>query len=135
MAKSFADASAFLVLKPDELTEATFAAEKTQAERTFLKTYGQWGFLTESPFRTIDRTSVGKLIHTGVKKAREAKSDVEIGVAGDLTGDPASIAFFYEVGVSSITCEYATVPIVRLCSAQAVIAAEAAAAEAAATPA
>jgi pyruvate,orthophosphate dikinase len=113
----------FLLIQPADLTQATFAADRIPAERTFLKTYTQWGFLTESPFDTIDRTGVGELVKIAIDKAKQSNPAIEIGVCGELSGDPKSIAFFYEVGVQSITCDYAAVPIARLCSAQAVISA------------
>jgi pyruvate,orthophosphate dikinase len=120
-ANAIADHTKFLLIQPAELTEATFAADRIPAERTFLKTYRQWGFLAESPFQTIDRTGVGELVKMAVKKAKQSNPAIEIGVCGEMSADPKSIAFFYEVGVQSITCDYAAVPIARLCSAQAVI--------------
>jgi pyruvate,orthophosphate dikinase len=121
VANAIADHTKFLLIQPADLTEATFAADRIPAERTFLKTYGQWGFFTESPFQTVDRTGVGELVKIAVTKAKQSNPTIEIGVCGEMSGDPKSIAFFYEVGVQSITCNFADVPIARMCSAQAVI--------------
>jgi pyruvate,orthophosphate dikinase len=122
-ANTFVDRVKFLLIKPEELTAATFAADRAPAERTFLKKYSEWQWLGESPFRTIDTVGVGQLIKLAVDKARKCNPDIEIGVAGDVCSDPVSIAFLYRTGVSSITCDFAAVPIARLCSAQAVISA------------
>ena len=124
-AKSLMEESKFMVIRPDELTEAVFAGDRTKSDKSFIDNYRQWNFLTDSPFSTIDRDGVGKLIKLCVNNAKSKASEADIGVAGDLCSDPRSIAFFFDAGVSSITCDYAVVPIVRLCSAQAIIAATA----------
>jgi pyruvate,orthophosphate dikinase len=120
-AHTFVDRAKFLLVKPAELTAATFGADRGPAERTFFKKYAEWQWLTESPFATIDVAGVGQLIKIAVDKARKQSPDIEIGVAGDVCADPVSIGFLYRTGVSSITCDFAAVPIARLCSAQAVI--------------
>jgi pyruvate,orthophosphate dikinase len=118
---TFLDRAKFLLIKPAELTAATFGADQGPAERTFLKSYNEWGWIKSSPFSTIDVEGVGQLIRIAVEKARAHDPNMEVGVAGPMCADPDSIAFLYRTGVSSIICDFAAVPIARLCSAQAVI--------------
>lgn len=122
-AKSLMSESKFLVIRPDELTEAVFGCDRTKADNSFINNYREWGFVTDSPFATIDQRGVGQLVKMCVNNAKSVSPDADVGVSGDLCSDPQSIAFFFDAGISSITCDYAVVPIVRLCSAQAIIAA------------
>jgi pyruvate,orthophosphate dikinase len=46
---------------------------------------------------------------------------VALGVCGEHGGDPASIAFFEEVGVDYVSCSPFRVPIARLAAAQAAL--------------
>ncbi|OHT09140.1 phosphoenolpyruvate-protein phosphotransferase [Tritrichomonas foetus] len=118
---SIAKDADFVLIQPTELTESTYSCSQTYAESTFLKDYKQKKFITENPFDSIDEASVGELMKICVKDSKATKSDISVGAAGPLCGDPRSIAFLYSIGTNYITCPSTVVPIARLCSAQAVI--------------
>ena len=54
-----------------------------------------------------------------VQAGREKKPDLEVGVCGEHGGDPASIAFFDQVGLNYVSCSPYRVPVARLAAAQA----------------
>jgi len=77
--------------------------------------------LPADPFVTIDQEGVGELVAIGCERARKARPDVTLGVCGEHGGDPASIAFFEEVGVDYVSCSPFRVPIARLAAARAAL--------------
>jgi pyruvate,orthophosphate dikinase len=68
---------------------------------------------------SIDASGVGQLVEIGVRKGREAKPGLKIGVCGEHGGDPASIRFFHAAGLDYVSCSPYRVPIARLAAAQA----------------
>jgi pyruvate,orthophosphate dikinase len=46
---------------------------------------------------------------------------IEVGVCGEVGGDPASVAFFHRAGLDYVSCSPFRVPIARLAAAQAAI--------------
>jgi pyruvate,orthophosphate dikinase len=87
----------------------------------FLGIYTAKGILPADPFVTIDQEGVGELIAIGCARAREARPGIALGVCGEHGGDPASIAFFEQVGVDYVSCSPFRVPIARLAAAQAAL--------------
>jgi pyruvate,orthophosphate dikinase len=85
--------------------------------------YLEQGLLKRNPFETIDQSGVGELVRLGVERGRATKPDLKIGVCGEHGGDPESITLFYDAGLDYVSCSPFRVPIARLASAQAVIAA------------
>ena len=119
--KSIAKNVDFIVIQPTELTETTFGCTEKYAESTYLKDYRQKKLMSEDPFETIDKLAVGELMELCIKDAKEANSNISVGIGGPLCGDSKSISFFHSIGANYIICPSTVVPIARLCSAQAVI--------------
>jgi pyruvate,orthophosphate dikinase len=72
------------------------------------------GIFGVSPFETIDRTGIGRLIRIAVTEGRAANSDLTIGVCGEHGGDPESVRFFDDVGLDYVSCSPFRVPVARL---------------------
>ena len=87
----------------------------------FLLYYQEHGLIEKDPFVTLDAIGVGLLVEIGVKKGRSVKPKLKIGVCGEHGGDPASIAFFNEVGLDYVSCSPFRVPVDRLAAAQAAL--------------
>jgi pyruvate,orthophosphate dikinase len=85
----------------------------------FLGFYQEEGILEKDPFVSLDTSGVGQLVEIGVKKGRQVKKDLKIGVCGEHGGDPASIRFFHGAGLDYVSCSPYRVPIARLAAAQA----------------
>jgi len=56
-----------------------------------------------------------------VEKGRAARPNLKIGICGEQGGDPASVNFCYEIGLTYVSCSPFRVPIARLAAAQAAI--------------
>ena len=62
------------------------------------------------------------------ERGRNVKPDLKVGICGEHGGDPSSIAFCNEIGLNYVSCSPYRVPVARLASAHAALAAEAKAA-------
>ncbi len=108
----------FFSFGTNDLTQMGFGLSRDDAGR-FLLHYLEHGLVEKDPFVTIDAGGVGQLVEIGVKKGRQTKSGLKIGVCGEHGGDPSSIRFFHSVGLDYVSCSPYRVPIARLAAAQA----------------
>ena len=82
----------------------------------------QRGLLDRSPFESLDTPGVGALVEIAVKRGRETRPDLRLGICGEHGGDPESIRFFERVGLDYVSCSPYRVPIARVAAAQAALA-------------
>jgi pyruvate, orthophosphate dikinase len=108
----------FFSFGTNDLTQMGFGLSRDDAGR-FLTQYLEMGLLEKDPFISLDTSGVGQLVEIGVRKGREAKPGLKIGVCGEHGGDPASIRFFHAAGLDYVSCSPYRVPIARLAAAQA----------------
>jgi pyruvate,orthophosphate dikinase len=111
----------FFSFGTNDLTQMAFGYSRDDAEGGFLLNYVERGILPANPFQTLDVAGVGQLVRTAVQKGRAARPGLKIGVCGEHGGDPASIAFFDEVGLDYVSCSPYRVPVARLAAAQAAL--------------
>ncbi len=119
-AGDIAHTAEFLSFGTNDLTQTALGISRDDAG-AFLGIYTAKGILPADPFVTIDQEGVGELIAIGCARAREARPGIALGVCGEHGGDPASIAFFEQVGVDYVSCSPFRVPIARLAAAQAAL--------------
>ena len=64
------------------------------------------------PTRSRPSTSegVGQLVRMAVERGRATRPDLHLGICGEHGGDPASVAFFAEVGLDYVSCSPYRVP-------------------------
>jgi pyruvate,orthophosphate dikinase len=117
----FAGLSDFFSFGTNDLTQTTLGFSRDDAENMFLGKYLEEGILEENPFETLDTAGVGGLIDFAVNALDYKAPDISLGACGEHGGDPASIKFFHEVGLSYVSCSPFRIPIARLAAAQAVI--------------
>jgi pyruvate,orthophosphate dikinase len=117
----FAGSSDFFSFGTNDLTQTTLGFSRDDAENMFLGKYLEDGILEENPFETLDVAGVGGLIDFAVNALDYKAADVSLGACGEHGGDPASIKFFHEVGLSYVSCSPFRIPIARLAAAQAAI--------------
>ncbi len=113
----------FMSFGTNDLTQLTFGFSRDDAHK-YLDTYLERGILKHDPFLTIDCDGVGSLIRSAIRKARIANPRIKIGVCGEHGGDPASIAFFEDIGVDYVSCSPARLPTAQLSAAHTSIARE-----------
>jgi pyruvate,orthophosphate dikinase len=111
----------FFSFGTNDLTQMAFGFSRDDAEGGFLLRYVERGILPDNPFQTLDVGGVGQLVRTAVEKGRGARPGIKIGVCGEHGGDPASIAFFEEIGLDYVSCSPFRVPVARLAAAQAAL--------------
>ena len=113
----FAD---FFSFGTNDLTQMTFGFSRDDAA-SFIPTYVQKRILTDDPFRTIDEEGVGKLMDWCVKRAKETKSEIVIGICGEHGGDAESVVFCHRIGLDYVSCSPFRVPVAKLAAAQAAL--------------
>jgi len=111
----------FFSFGTNDLTQMTFGFSRDDAEAKFLPKYIKEDILPAHPFKEIDQEGVGELVRIAVERGRATKPDIELGICGEHGGDPASVAFFHDVGLAYVSCSPLRVPIARLAAAQAAI--------------
>jgi pyruvate, orthophosphate dikinase len=120
-ADEIAQHAEFFSFGTNDLTQMAFGYSRDDAEGGFLLKYIETGILKDNPFQTLDVEGVGQLVRTAVEKGRAARPDIKLGICGEHGGDPASIAFFDEVGLDYVSCSPFRVPVARLAAAQAAL--------------
>ena len=83
-------------------------------EGSFFSRYLELGIFGVSPFESIDRDGVGRLVRIAVDEGRAARPDLQIGVCGEHGGDPDSVHFFHRAGLDYVSCSPFRVPVARL---------------------
>ena len=116
-ANEIAEEAEFFSFGTNDLTQMAFGYSRDDAGK-FLKEYLDRGILEEDPFQVLDQSGVGILVEMAVKKGRETKPDLKIGICGEHGGEPKSVAFCHRVGMNYVSCSPYRVPIARLAAAQ-----------------
>jgi pyruvate, orthophosphate dikinase len=114
----------FFSFGTNDLTQMTWGFSRDDVEGAFFSRYIELGIFGVSPFETIDRDGVGRLVDIAVREGKQARPDIELGVCGEHGGDPDSVHFFHEVGLNYVSCSPFRVPIARLEAGRAALAAE-----------
>ena len=108
----------FFSFGTNDLTQATFAFSRDDAEAKFLKDYFDNKILTANPFEVLDRNGVGRLMRIAVEEGRGANRKLKIGICGEHGGEPSSVEFSHQLGLDYVSCSPYRVPVARLVAAQ-----------------
>jgi pyruvate,orthophosphate dikinase len=109
-----AGSAEFFSFGTNDLTQMTWGFSRDDVEAAFFSRYMELGVFGVSPFETIDREGVGRLVDIAVREGRAARPDLHVGVCGEHGGDPDSVHFFHEVGLDYVSCSPFRVPVARL---------------------
>ena len=109
-----AQSAEFFSFGTNDLTQMTWGFSRDDVEGAFFSRYIELGIFGVSPFESIDRDGVGRLVRISVEEGRAARPDLHIGVCGEHGGDPDSVHFFHEVGLDYVSCSPFRVPVARL---------------------
>ncbi|MDH3409060.1 MAG: pyruvate, phosphate dikinase, partial [Gammaproteobacteria bacterium] len=118
-ARPLAASAEFFSFGTNDLTQATFSFSREDAENKFLPMYNDSGILQDNPFEVLDIQGVGQLIEQAVRRGREVRKDLKIGICGEQGGHPESIRFCHHVGLNYVSCSGPRVPVARLAVANA----------------
>lgn len=110
----------FFSFGTNDLTQATFAFSRDDAEAKFFKDYFDKKILVSNPFEVLDREGVGRLMRLAVESGRKSNPELKVGICGEHGGEPSSVEFCHELGLDYVSCSPYRVPVARLVAAQAV---------------
>lgn len=113
-ADQIAEAAEFFSFGTNDLTQTVWGFSRDDVEASFFTAYLEKGIFGVSPFETIDKDGVGKLVKDAVKAGRATRPDLKLGVCGEHGGDPESVHFFHEVGLDYVSCSPFRIPVARL---------------------
>jgi pyruvate,orthophosphate dikinase len=120
-ADQVAEYAEFFSFGTNDLTQMTFGYSRDDAERNFLLYYVEHGILPQNPFQALDWDGVGELVKWAVKKGREARPELEVGICGEHGGEPSSIEFCHIAGLNYVSCSPFRVPVARMAAAHAAL--------------
>jgi pyruvate,orthophosphate dikinase len=118
LADEIAEEAEFFSFGTNDLTQMTYGFSRDDVGK-FLDDYYDKKIFESDPFAKLDQAGVGKLVEMGTKLGRKTRPDLHVGVCGEVGGDPASVEFFYSLGMTYVSCSPYRVPIARLAAAQA----------------
>ncbi|WP_327008809.1 pyruvate, phosphate dikinase [Dactylosporangium sp. NBC_01737] len=113
-AGDIAQAADFFSFGTNDLTQMGWGFSRDDVEGAFFWRYLELGIFGVSPFESIDRDGVGRLVRIAVDEGRAARPELHFGVCGEHGGDPESVHFFHEVGLDYVSCSPFRVPVARL---------------------
>ncbi len=113
-AGQIAEAAEFFSFGTNDLTQTTWGFSRDDVEASFFSAYLDKGVFGVSPFESLDVEGVGRLVRIAVEEGRAARPDIQLGVCGEHGGDPDSVHFFHDAGLSYVSCSPFRVPVARL---------------------
>ncbi|MCI9087084.1 MAG: pyruvate, phosphate dikinase [Clostridia bacterium] len=119
-ADEIAKEAEFFSFGTNDLTQMTFGFSRDDAGK-FLGSYYEKKIYESDPFAKLDQTGVGKLVEMAVKMGKATRPDIHLGICGEHGGNPPTVEFCHNVGLTYVSCSPFRVPIARLAAAQAAI--------------
>jgi len=119
-ADEIAKEAEFFSFGTNDLTQMTFGFSRDDAGK-FLDAYYDKKIYENDPFAKLDQTGVGKLVKIACELGRQTRPEIKLGICGEHGGDPSSVEFCHNTGLTYVSCSPFRVPIARLAAAQAAI--------------
>lgn len=119
-ADEIAKEAEFFSFGTNDLTQMTFGFSRDDAGK-FLGAYYDKKIYENDPFAKLDQIGVGKLVKMAAELGKATRPDIKLGICGEHGGDPSSVEFCHEAGLSYVSCSPFRVPIARLAAAQAAL--------------
>ena len=119
-ADKIAEEAEFFSFGTNDLTQMTFGFSRDDAGK-FLSSYYENKIYENDPFARLDQEGVGQLVKLASEKGKAVRPDIVLGICGEHGGDPTTIEFCHNVGLTYVSCSPFRVPIARLAAAQAAI--------------
>ncbi|TDD02587.1 pyruvate, phosphate dikinase [Nonomuraea deserti] len=109
-----AEAAEFFSFGTNDLTQMSWGFSRDDVEASFFSRYLDLGIFGVSPFETLDREGVGRLIEIAVEEGRATRPGLHLGICGEHGGDPDSVHFCHDVGLDYVSCSPFRIPVARL---------------------
>ena len=120
IADEIAKEAEFFSFGTNDLTQLTYGFSRDDAGK-FLKTYYEKKIFESDPFQKIDQIGVGKLMKMAIEDAKKVRPNIELGICGEHGGNPPTVEFCHNIGLTYVSCSPFRVPIARLAAAQAAV--------------
>ena len=120
IADEIAGEAEFFSFGTNDLTQTTFGFSRDDIG-SFLPDYLNKNILKTDPFMELDRSGVGELMKIAVRKGKETRKDIKLGICGEHGGDPSSIEFCHSINLNYVSCSPYRVPVAIISAAQASI--------------
>ena len=117
-ADEIAKEAEFFSFGTNDLTQMTFGFSRDDAGK-FLGDYYEKKIYESDPFARLDQIGVGKLVKIAIDGGKSVRPDIKLGICGEHGGDPSTIEFCHNAGLTYVSCSPFRVPIARLAAAQA----------------
>ena len=117
-ADEIAKTAEFFSFGTNDLTQMTYGFSRDDAGK-FLDVYYEKKIFESDPFARLDQVGVGKLVKMAADLGKNTRPDIKLGICGEHGGDPSSIEFCHNAGLTYVSCSPYRVPIARLAAAQA----------------
>ncbi|MBO5224088.1 MAG: pyruvate, phosphate dikinase [Clostridia bacterium] len=117
-ADEIAKEAEFFSFGTNDLTQMTFGFSRDDAGK-FLNEYYMKKIYEQDPFKSVDQNGVGKLMKMAISLGKEVRPDIKLGICGEHGGDPVTVEFCHDIGLTYVSCSPFRVPIARLAAAQA----------------
>ena len=120
LADEIAEEAEFFSFGTNDLTQMTFGFSRDDAGK-FLDSYYKAKIYEQDPFAKLDQKGVGQLVKMAVEKGKATRPNIKLGICGEHGGEPSSVEFCHNTGLTYVSCSPFRVPIARLAAAQAAI--------------
>jgi pyruvate,orthophosphate dikinase len=120
-ADEIAATAEFFSFGTNDLTQTTLGMSRDDSG-SFLGAYQEAEIMKRNPFATIDQSGVGQLMRIAIQKGRATRPGIKLGICGEHGGDPDSVKFCHQLGLTYVSCSPFRVPVARLAAAQAAVA-------------
>ena len=122
IADEIAGKAEFFSFGTNDLTQTVLGISRDDAQKSFLTRYVEQKIIPADPFQVLDREGVGAMMKIAIDRGRKTRKDLKIGICGEHGGDPSSIEFCHQVGLTYVSPSTYRVPVARLAAAQAALA-------------
>ena len=89
----------------NDLTQMTFGFSRDDAGK-FLGAYYDKKIYENDPFAKLDQVGVGKLVKMACELGKSTRPDIKLGICGEHGGDPTSVEFCHNVGLTYVCLLY-----------------------------
>ena len=120
VADEIAKEAEFFSFGTNDLTQLTYGFSRDDAGK-FLKFYYDKKIFEFDPFQKVDQIGVGKLMKMAIQDAKRTRPSIELGICGEHGGNPPTIEFCHNIGLTYVSCSPFRVSIARLAAAQAAV--------------
>jgi pyruvate, orthophosphate dikinase len=119
-ADEIAKTAQFFSFGTNDLTQTALGMSRDDSG-SFLPNYVELNILGQNPFASIDQSGVGQLMEIAVKKGKQGRRGIKLGICGEHGGEPESVKFCHKIGLNYVSCSPYRVPTARLAAAQAAL--------------